>query len=94
VIETDPLPTRPVAVQLYRIAAEHAGGLREGLSRACALAELGALSKDADLLSEAAAAHAIAENWYAVGAVDLLIEAGADLRFIDAYAELLWHARA
>jgi hypothetical protein len=94
VIESDPVPTRSASVRLHRIAAEHAGGLREGLSRACALTELAATSTDPDLLAEAAAAHAIADNWYAIGAVDLLIEAGADQALIDAHAEALGEVRA
>jgi hypothetical protein len=89
VIETDPNVVRAVAVELYRIAAEHAGGFREGLTRECALAELAALSTDPDLLAEAAAAHAIGDNWYAIVAVDLLIEAGADQAQIGVHAGLL-----
>jgi hypothetical protein len=89
VCESGPIPTRAVAVRLHRIAADHAGGLREGLSRECALAELAVTSTDPDLLAEAAAAHAIANNWYAIGAVALLIEAGADPARIDAHAQLL-----
>jgi len=85
----DPIPTRAVAVQLHRITADHAGGLREGFPRECALAELAETSTHPDLLAEAAAAHAIADNWYAIIAVDLLIEAGADRTLIDAYAEAL-----
>jgi hypothetical protein len=89
VIETDPIPARAGAAELHRIAAEHAGGLREGLTRECALKELAAVSTDPDLLAEAAAAHAIGDNWFAIVAVDLLIEAGADQARIDAHAELL-----
>lgn len=85
----DPIPTRTVAVQLHRIAADHAGGLREGFPRERALAELAGTSTDPDLLAEAAAAHAIADNWYAIHAVDLLIEAGADQALTHAYAETL-----
>jgi hypothetical protein len=94
VIEFDLVPTRTVAVRLHRIAAEHAGGLREGLSRSCALAELAATSMDPDLLAEAAAAHAVGDNWYAIAAVDLLLEAGADQALIDAYASALGEIRA
>lgn len=90
----EPTPKRTLAAQLHRIAAEHAGGLREGLSRECALAELAAVSTDPDLLAEAAAAHAVADEWYVIGAVALLIEAGADQSRIDAYAEVLGEARA
>lgn len=89
VIETEPNPVRAIAIQLHRVAAEHAGGLREGLTRECALAELAAISTDPDLLAEAAAAHAIGDNWYAIVAVDLLIEAGADQARIDGFAGLL-----
>jgi hypothetical protein len=85
----DPIPTRTVAVQLHRIAADHAGGLREGFPRARALAELAETSTDPDLLAEAAAAHAVADNWYVILAVDLLIEAGADRALIQAYAGTL-----
>jgi len=75
--------------RLHRIADDHAGGYRPGLTRADALTELCATSSDPDLLAEAAAAHAMAENWYAIVAVDLLIEAGADEELIQAYiAEL------
>ncbi len=88
-IETDLIPARVVAAELHRIAAEHAGGLREGLTRECALKELAAVSTDPDLLAEAAAAHAIGDNWFAIVAVDLLIEAGADQAQIDAHAEAL-----
>jgi hypothetical protein len=89
VISTEPVPSRVVAVRLHRIAAEYAGGLREGLSRECALKELAALSTDPDLLAEAAAAHAIADNWYAPIAVALLLDAGADPDRMNAYAEQL-----
>jgi hypothetical protein len=89
VIETDLLPTRALTAHLYRIAAEHAGGLREGLTREAALEELAAVSTDPGLLAEAAAAHAIGENWYAIVAVDLLIEAGAEQAQIDVHAGLL-----
>ena len=85
----EPIPIRTVAVQLHRIAADHAGGLREGFPRRRALAELAQTSTDPDLLAEAAAAHAIADNWYAILAVDLLIEAGADRTLIQSQAEVL-----
>jgi hypothetical protein len=69
--------------RLHRITDDHAGGYRPGLTRADALAELSATSSDPDLLAEAAAAHAMADNWYAIVAVDLLIEAGADEELIQ-----------
>lgn len=71
--------------RLRRIADDHAGGYRPGLTRADALAELSATSSDPDLLAEAAAAHAMADNWYAIVAVDLLIEAGADEELIQVH---------
>jgi hypothetical protein len=75
--------------RLHRIADDHSGGYRPGLTRADALAELCATSSDPDLLAEAAAAHAMADNWYAIVAVDLLIEAGADEELIQLHiAEL------
>jgi hypothetical protein len=76
-------PRRILVAALYRIANDFASGYREGLTRARALTELSGVSSDSDLLSEAAAAHAIAEHWYAVIAVDLLIEAGADQELIQ-----------
>jgi hypothetical protein len=85
-----PAPIRHVTVaQLHEIAADHAGGYREGLTRDRALAELAGVSTDPDLLAEAAAAHAVADNWYAITAVDLLIEAGADQGLIDRYVDEL-----
>jgi hypothetical protein len=81
--------TRALAARLHDIAAEHAGGLREGFTREQALAELAATTTDPDLLAEAAAAHAIADNWFAITAVGLLIEAGADRELIQAYAGVL-----
>lgn len=76
-------------VRLYEIAGEYASGYREGLTRAQALAELAAVSTDPDLLAKAAAAHALGDNWYAITAVDLLIEAGAELCLIERHvAEL------
>ncbi|BCB88471.1 hypothetical protein [Phytohabitans suffuscus] len=82
--------TRQATVdRLHRIADDHAGGYRPGLTRADALAELAATSSDPDLLARAAAAHAMADNWYAIVAVDLLIEAGADEDLIQEHiAEL------
>ncbi|GAB3155065.1 hypothetical protein GCM10027290_50680 [Micromonospora sonneratiae] len=76
---------RAAVAELHGIAAGHAGGYREGLLRAEALTELATVSTDPDLLAEAAAMHAVADNWYAIIAVDLLIEAGADRSLID------WH---
>jgi hypothetical protein len=81
--------TRAVAAQLHAIAADHAGGLREDFPRERALAELATTSTDPDLLAEAAAAHAISDNWFAILAVDLLIEAGADQDLIQSWAETL-----
>jgi hypothetical protein len=85
----DTLERRIVVARLYDIALCHAGGYREGLTRARALAELATISgapdlrADAsDLLAQAAAAHAVADNWYAITAVGLLIEAGADQKLI------------
>jgi len=83
-----PATTRHATVtQLHEIAAEHAGGYREGLTRDRALAQLASVSTDPDLLAAAAAAHAVADNWYAITAVDLLIVAGADRRLIDRYVD-------
>jgi hypothetical protein len=76
---------RPAVAKLYDIAADHAGGYREGFTRAQALAEILETTPDPDLLAEAAAAHSVAENWYAITAVDLLLEAGADPELIDHY---------
>jgi hypothetical protein len=73
--------------QLREIAADYAGGYREGLTREAALAELSAACTDPDLLAEAAAAHAIADNWFAITAVDLLLAAGADPHRIDQHVD-------
>jgi hypothetical protein len=82
-----PAHTRQQTVaQLHEITAGYAGGYHEGLTRTAALARLAAISTDPDLLAEAAAAHAMADNWYAITAVDLLIEAGADRHLMDHYA--------
>lgn len=75
-------------VQLFRIAAQYASGRREGLSREQAVAELAAVSTDRHLLAEAAAAHAMAQDWYAINAVDLLMDAGAESALIHRYAGL------
>jgi hypothetical protein len=81
-----PAKARSVTVaHLHEIAGDYASGYREGTTRAMALAELAAVSTDPDLLAQAAAAHAVADNWYAITAVDLLIEAGAERRLIE------WH---
>ncbi|GAB2930161.1 hypothetical protein GCM10027280_17200 [Micromonospora polyrhachis] len=80
---------RAVVITLHEIANDHAGGYREGFPRAAALAELAAVSTDPDLLAEAAAMHAVADNWYVVIAVDLLIEAGADQSLIDRHIDEL-----
>jgi hypothetical protein len=79
------IPAQAVSLRLYNIAAMHAGGLREGFTRAQALAELAETSTDPGLLAEAGAAHAMADNWFAMHAVDLLIEAGADPELIQDY---------
>ena len=85
------MPSRRVAAAtLYRIAASHAGGLHESPSRARAVAELRSVSTDPDMLAEAAAAHAVSDNWYAVTAVDLLIEAGADQALIEEHLGDAW----
>nr|MDT0659735.1 hypothetical protein [Micromonospora sp. DSM 115978] len=76
-----------IVSRLHDITADHAGGLREGFGRTLALAELAAVSTDPDLLAEAAARHAVADNWYAINAVDLLLEAGADQDLIDWYVD-------
>jgi hypothetical protein len=84
-----PTGRRAVVAQLCEIAADYAGGYREGLTRDGALAELTAACADPDLLAEAAAAHAVADNWFAITAVDLLIAAGADQRLIDRHVDRL-----
>jgi hypothetical protein len=85
--------SRRVAVaQLFRIAAQYASGRRD-LSRERALTELAAVSADPAPLSEAAAAHAMAEDWYAINAVDLLMDAGAERGLIQRYAGLFGPAR-
>lgn len=78
--------------RLHRIAADFAGGFRAGLSRPAAVAELAALDADADQLSQAAARHAVADNWYAIIAVDLLLEAGAEQRLIEGHISDEWLA--
>lgn len=78
---------RLVLARVHRIAADYAGGYREGLGRAVALAELADLTADPDLLTRAAAMHAVADNWYAINAVDLLLEAGARMELIDSYLD-------
>jgi hypothetical protein len=77
---------RAAVAQLYRIAAQYASGRRAGMSRERARAELAAVSTDPDLLAQAAAAHAMAEDCYAINAVDLLMDAGADPALIQRYA--------
>ena len=76
----------------HQIAADFAGGFRAGLSRPVALAELAALDVDPDQLSEAAARHATADNWYAITAVDLLLEAGAEQLLIERHISDEWLA--
>jgi hypothetical protein len=78
---------RLVLARVHRIAMDYAGGYREGLSRAAALTELADLSAGPDLLAQAAAMHAVAENWYAINAVDLLLEAGAPTQLVDSYLD-------
>jgi hypothetical protein len=92
VVSETPVPTaarHSTVARLREIAADYAGGYREGLTREAALAELGAVCTDPDLLSEAAAVHALADNWFAITAVDLLIAAGADPRWIDRHVDAL-----
>ncbi|HKT02174.1 MAG TPA: hypothetical protein VJT31_21820 [Rugosimonospora sp.] len=84
---------RATVAELFRIAAQHASGRRAGVTREQALAELAAASTDPDLLAEAAAAHAMAEDWYAVNAVDLLLDAGADPARMQRYAGLFGPTR-
>ncbi|MFC6016790.1 hypothetical protein ACFP2T_11305 [Plantactinospora solaniradicis] len=78
---------RLILARVHRIATDYAGGYREGLVRAVALAELADLAADPDLLAQAAAMHAVADNWYAINAVDLLLEAGAPAELIDSYVD-------
>jgi hypothetical protein len=77
---------------VHQVAADFAGGFRAGLSRAAALAELAALGASPDQLSEAAARHATADNWYAITAVDLLLEAGAEQELIERHISDDWLA--
>lgn len=79
---------------LHEIATGYAGGHREGCRRADALARLAAVSTDPDLLAEAAALHALGSDWYAILAVDLLIEAGADRSLVDDHAGCIGAADA
>lgn len=74
---------RITVARLHGIAIDYAGGYREGLTRVRTLAELAAVSTDPDLLAEAAAVHAMADTWYAIAAVELLVEAGADQVLIE-----------
>lgn len=78
--------------RLHRIAADFAGGFRVGMSRPDAVAELVALDANPDELSQAAARHAVADNWYAITAVDLLLEAGAEQRLIERHISDEWLA--
>ncbi|MEE6263967.1 hypothetical protein [Plantactinospora sonchi] len=71
----------------HRIATDHAGGYREGLTRSDALAELADLAAGPDVLAEAAARHALADTWYAIIAVDLLLEAGAPQPLVDRHLD-------
>lgn len=76
--------------RVHQIAADFAGGFRAGLTRPVALAELAALGASPDQLSEAAARHAMADNWYAITAVDLLLEAGAEQELIERHISDDW----
>lgn len=76
--------------KVHQIAADFSGGFRAGLSRPKALAELAALGADPGQLSEAAARHAMADNWYAITAVDLLLEAGAEQELIEQHISDGW----
>ncbi|MDG4787465.1 hypothetical protein O7626_16250 [Micromonospora sp. WMMD1102] len=82
-----PTDRRLVLARVHRIATDYAGGYREGLVRATALAELADLAADADLLAQAAAMHAVADNWFAINAVDLLLEAGAPTELVNCYLD-------
>ena len=76
---------RSVLAEVHRIAADYAGGYREGYARSRALDELADTAADPDLLSQAAAMHALADNWYAITAVDLLLAAGATQELMERY---------
>lgn len=76
--------------RVHQIAADFAGGFRAGFPRPDALGELAALGADPDQLSEAAARHAMADNWYAITAVDLLLEAGAEQELIEQHISDGW----
>src|SRR5262245_27546255 len=75
---------RAAVAQLFRVAAQFASG-RGVLTRGRALAALAAVSTDPDLLAQAAAAHAMAQDWYAINAVDLLMDAGAEPGLVRRY---------
>lgn len=79
--------------RLHQIAGDFAGGFRTGLSWPAAIAELTALGADTDQLSQAAARHAVADNWYAITAVDLLLAAGAEQQLIERHLSSEWLAR-
>jgi hypothetical protein len=81
------LPRRVAVAHLHRIASAHARGYRQGLTRAQALAELATVSTDPDLLAEAAAQHALADDWFAILAVELLMEAGAERTRIEHHVD-------
>jgi hypothetical protein len=85
--DTRDAPRQEAVGRVHRIADGYASGFREGLTRAQALTEIAAVSADPDLLAEAAAAHATADNWYAIIAVDLLLSAGADHRLMQRHIE-------
>jgi hypothetical protein len=72
---------------VLRIVTDYAGGYREGLGRTTALDELAATSTDPELLARAAAMHAVADNWYAITAVDLLLDAGAPQPLMERYLD-------
>lgn len=71
--------------RLYEIVDEYASGSRMSARRQEILDEVASVSTDVEELTEAAARHAMAENWYAITAVDVLLEAGADLVLLDHY---------
>ncbi|MFY1671082.1 hypothetical protein ACN27G_14085 [Plantactinospora sp. WMMB334] len=83
-----PTDRRLALDRAHRIATDYAGGYREGFGRAAALAQLADLGADPDLLAEAAAMHAVADNWFAITAVDLLLDAGAPAELVASYVDI------
>jgi hypothetical protein len=84
-------PRDLVIAQLTGVAAAWAGRYRPGFTRDEALAEVRDTSRDPDELAEAAAMYAAplagpALDWHA-DAVQLLVDAGADLAAVDRHAE-------